>query len=178
MPKDPSTYNDRVLTSQPDARTATDRLTARVTDDQDRTEYRRVLSASTITGDRVVNQAGEDLGKINELMIDIESGRIAYAVLSFGGFLGMGDKLFAIPWNRLSVDEANRRIIFDVNKETLERAPGFDKDNWPNMSDPSWGTDIYNYYGSRPYWAERTGSDVTNDTAEMDEPDLTHRSRY
>ena len=66
--------------------------------------YRRVMSASSLTGDRVVNLAGEDIGKINEIMIDTPTGRIAYAVLSFGGFLGMGDKLFAIPWSRLSLD--------------------------------------------------------------------------
>lgn len=64
--------------------------------------YRRVLSASTLTSDRVVNARGEDIGKIDEIMIDIPTGRIAYAVLSFGGFLGMGDKLFAIPWGRLT----------------------------------------------------------------------------
>lgn len=58
---------------------------------------RRLLSASTIEGTPVQNQAGEDLGEINELMIDLEKGRIAYAVLSFGGFLGLGDKLFALP---------------------------------------------------------------------------------
>jgi sporulation protein YlmC with PRC-barrel domain len=67
--------------------------------------YRRVLSASTLAGDRVQNSAGEDLGKLNEIMIDIPSGRVAYAVLSFGGFLGMGDKLFALPWRALKLDE-------------------------------------------------------------------------
>ncbi|MCO5381646.1 MAG: PRC-barrel domain-containing protein [Methanosarcina barkeri] len=61
-------------------------------------ENPQFLSASTIKGDKVVNRAGEDLGKIEELMIDLEDGRVAYAVLSFGGFLGMGNKLFAIPW--------------------------------------------------------------------------------
>ncbi len=121
---------------------------------------RRVLSASSLAGDRVVNHAGEDLGKLNEIMVDITSGRIAYAVLSFGGFLGIGDKLFAIPWNRLTVDELNKQIVLDVDRETLERAPGFDKDNWPDMSDPSWGTQIYSHYGSQPYWDDET---VTTD---------------
>ncbi len=64
--------------------------------------YRRVMGASTLSGDNVVNKAGEDVGKIDEIMIDTPTGRVAYAVLSFGGFLGMGDKLFAIPWSRLS----------------------------------------------------------------------------
>lgn len=116
------------------------------------TNLRRVLSASSLVGDKVVNSAGEDLGKLDELMIDLQTGRIAYAVLSFGGFMGIGNKLFAIPWSRLSVDEVNQRMILDVDRDLLERAPGFDKDNWPDMSDPSFGSQIYSYYGTEPYW--------------------------
>src|SRR5438445_12971392 len=86
--------------------------------------YRRVLSASTLAGDRVKNAAGEDLGKIDELMIDIPTGRVAYAVLSFGGVLGLGDKLFAIPWRALRVDEDEKQFIFNVDKRQLENAPG------------------------------------------------------
>jgi sporulation protein YlmC with PRC-barrel domain len=115
-------------------------------------KFRRVMSASTLTGDKVVNAAGEDLGKIQDIMIDTPTGRIGYAVLSFGGFLGMGDKLFAIPWDRLSLDEANKRFVLNIDKAKLEKAPGFDKDNWPDMADPSWGSRIYSYYGSHPYW--------------------------
>ncbi len=114
--------------------------------------YRRVMSASSLTGDRVVNPAGEDIGKINEIMIDTPTGRIAYAVLSFGGFLGMGDKLFAIPWSRLTLDEDRKVFVLDVDREMLERAPGFDKGNWPDMTDRSWGAEIYSYYGVAPYW--------------------------
>lgn len=114
--------------------------------------YRRVMSASTLTGDTVVNNMGEDLGKIHDIMIDTPSGKIAYAVLSFGGFLGMGDKLFAIPWDQLSLDEDNKRFILNIDKRTLENAPGFDKDNWPDLGDPSWGSKVYSYYGSHPYW--------------------------
>ena len=114
--------------------------------------YRRVMGASTLNGDNVVNKAGEDIGKIDEIMIDTPTGRIAYAVLSFGGFLGMGDKLFAIPWSRLSLDEGRKVFVLDVDRVTLEKAPGFDKDNWPDMTDHAWGSRIYTYYGSRPYW--------------------------
>lgn len=113
---------------------------------------RRVLSASTLKGDPVRNPHGEDLGKIEELMIDLDRGRVAYAVLSFGGFLGMGDKLFAIPWEALAVDTTEKRFVLNVNKELLERAPGFDKDNWPDMADPAWGVQLYGYYGYKPYW--------------------------
>ena len=91
----------------------------------------RVLAADTLTGDKVVNLQNEDLGKIEHLMIDLGTGRIAYAVLSFGGFLGMGDKLFAIPWSALTVDTLEKRFILKVDKELLKRAPGFDKEQWP-----------------------------------------------
>jgi sporulation protein YlmC with PRC-barrel domain len=118
--------------------------------------YRRVLSASTLAGDSVKNAAGEDLGKVDELMIDIPSGRVAYAVLSFGGFLRMGNKLFAVPWGALTVDEDRKCFILDVDKAKLENAPGFDKDNWPDMADTAWGSQIHSYYGRKPYWETET----------------------
>jgi sporulation protein YlmC with PRC-barrel domain len=116
------------------------------------TDRRRVLSADTLAGDRVRNPSGEDLGKIEEIMIDIPTGHVAYAVLSFGGFLGMGNKLFAVPWKALTLDEDAHEFILNVDKETLERAPGFDKDNWPDMADPQWGSQVYAHYGYKPYW--------------------------
>ncbi len=114
---------------------------------------RHVMSASTLTGDSVVNSKGEDLGKIEDIMIHVPSGKIAYAVLSFGGFLGLGDKLFAIPWEALKLDEDNHRFVLDIDKEKLERAPGFDKDRWPDMADPTWSSEIYRHYGyQEPTW--------------------------
>ena len=110
------------------------------------------MGASTITGDKVVNAAGEDLGKIDEIMLDTPTGRVAYAVLYFGGFLGMGDKLFAIPWDQLSLDEDDEHFVLNVDRAKLEQAPGFDNDNWPDMADQSWRSQIYSYYGSAPYW--------------------------
>src|SRR5665213_2747784 len=112
----------------------------------------RGLAADTLTGDKDVNRQHEDLGKIEHLMIDLATGRIAYAVLSFGGFLGMGDKLFAIPWSALTVDTFEKRFILQVDKELLKRAPGFDKEQWPNMVDRAWGTQVFKYYGAKPYW--------------------------
>ena len=117
--------------------------------------YRRVLSASTLSSDSVKNRADEDLGKIKELMIDIPSGRVAYAVLSFGGFLGMGDKLFAVPWDALTLDEDRKCFVLDADKAKLENAPGFYKDNWPDMTDTLWGEDVHSFYGQSPYWTER-----------------------
>ena len=111
-----------------------------------------VLPANTIIGDHVRNPEGEDLGRIEELMIDLGSGRIVYAVLSFGGILGIGDKLFAIPWNALRLDPDDNEIVLEVKRETLESAPGFDKEDWPAMADRAWGTEIHNHYGFDPYW--------------------------
>lgn len=116
--------------------------------------YRNVLAASTLTGNSVRNSAGDDLGEIDEIMIHIPSGRVAYAVLSFGGILGIGSKLFAVPWSALQVDEDKKCFVLDVDKKTLEGAPGFDKDNWPDMTDTTWGSEVYAYYGIIPYWEE------------------------
>jgi sporulation protein YlmC with PRC-barrel domain len=117
-------------------------------------KYRRVLAASTLESDKVRNSAGEHLGKVDEIMIDIPSGRVAYAVLSFGGVLRMGNKLFAVPWSALRVDEDEKCFILDVDKSKLEAAPGFDKDNWPDMADTTWASQIYSYYDVNPYWTE------------------------
>ena len=96
------------------------------------TTVTNVLSASTLIGDTIRNRQGEELGSLEEIMIDLDSGRVAYAVLSFGGFLGLGDKYFAIPWQALFVDTEKEEIVLDISKEKLENAPGFDKDNWPS----------------------------------------------
>ena len=110
-----------------------------------------VMSASSLIGDKVVNFEGEDLGKIEELMIDMDDGRVNYAVLSFGGFLGIGDKLFAIPFQSLRLDTENKQFVLNVDKERLRNAPGFDKHDWPTMSH-AWGEDIHRYYNVTPYW--------------------------
>jgi len=112
----------------------------------------RIMAADTLEGDKVFNNAGDELGEIKNIMIDVPNGRVAYAVLSFGGFLGMGNKLFAIPWDVLQLDTESKCFVLDVDKEKLEAAPGFDKDHWPSMADQRWATDIHSYYGSRPYW--------------------------
>lgn len=110
------------------------------------------LSATTLIGDPVRNSEDEDLGKIEDLMIDLDTGCIVYAVLSFGGILGMGGKLFAIPWSSLQVDMEEECFRFDVDKETLEEAPGFDEDNWPSPQDYGIVTTVYQFYGvENPY---------------------------
>ena len=96
----------------------------------------RLMGADTLMGEDVSNAQGEDLGDIKEIMLDMQTGEIAYAVLSFGGLMGMGTKLFAVPWQALQLDTTNKRFILDVPKDKLEQAPGFDKDNWPDLASP------------------------------------------
>ena len=111
--------------------------------------YRRTMSCSSLTGDKVYNTMNEDLGKIEDIMIDVETGRVSYAVLSFGGFLGLGDKLFAIPWTALRLDEERKCFVLDVDKKTLESAPGFDKDHWPDLSSADYQQSVYSHYGQK-----------------------------
>jgi sporulation protein YlmC with PRC-barrel domain len=112
----------------------------------------KLLSASTISGDDVKNPSGENLGHIKDLMIDTESGRIAYAVLSFGGLFGMGEKLFAIPFKALRIRPDDEAFELDVDKERLERSHGFNKNDWPDMADQRWQTEVHTVYGVDPYW--------------------------
>src|SRR5579863_4717699 len=79
-----------------------------------------VMGASTLSGDSVVDRNGESLGQIKEIMVDVPTGRVAYAVLSFGGFLGMGDKLFAVPWSALTLDTDNKQFILEVDRNRLK----------------------------------------------------------
>jgi len=108
-----------------------------------------LLSAGTITGKEVWNRKEEKLGSIKEIMVDVDTGRIKYVVLSTGGFLGMGDRLFAVPWSAFKVDTKQRLFLLDVDVERIKAAPGFDKDEWPNMADPTWNTTIESYYAPR-----------------------------
>jgi hypothetical protein len=120
-----------------------------------------VPAKKTLIGSEVVNAHNENLGTIEDLVIDAAAGRIAYAVLSFGGFLGMGDKYFAIPWNAFHFNLAEKRVVLNLDKKQLENAPGFDKNNWPNLADSTWGTSIYKHYGYAPYWEDVSGKKST-----------------
>jgi hypothetical protein len=78
----------------------------------------------------------------------MRSGKIAYVVMSSGGLLGIGEKLFAVPWEALTLDTANHRMTMNMDKAKIESAPGFDTDNWPNMADQTWASQIHGYYGT------------------------------
>ena len=118
------------------------------------------VSAKVLESQNVVNAQGERLGKLEDLMIDLNKGCIAYAVLSFGGILGMGNKLFAIPWEVFCLqnqwnykDSYRQQIVFNVSRDKLEKAPGFDKARWPREPDRNWLKEVFEFYGCKPYWA-------------------------
>ncbi|MBB5190164.1 sporulation protein YlmC with PRC-barrel domain [Silvimonas terrae] len=115
----------------------------------------QVIASHEAEGYKVVNEQGEHLGKIDQFVLDVTNGRVAYAVLSFGGFLGMGDKLFALPWSSIKLDEVNKEFtLIGVDKETLKNAPGFDKDHWPTFADEQWSSNLHSYYQADPYWKD------------------------
>ncbi len=110
------------------------------------------LSAKALIGARVVNLKNENLGKIEDLVIEPEDGRVTFGILSFGGFLGMGEKLFAVPLQMMRTSTEDRTFVLDVDKEKLKNAPSFDNDRWPDLHDRAFGSRVYSYYGYQPYW--------------------------
>jgi sporulation protein YlmC with PRC-barrel domain len=134
----------------------------------DNIKVEKVFRASTIKGMGVWNLEGEHVGKIDELVIDIEKGQVVYAALSVGGFLGVGDKLFAIPWREFTMEVGEKEKFFrvDVTKEKLKAAEGFDKDAWPNVADPKWREQI-----DRQFKSTRTTTTTTTKRTEPQERD-------
>lgn len=104
------------------------------------------LSASSIIGDKVVNYEGENLGEVQEVMLHIDTGEVAYIVVSFGGFLGIGDKYFAIPLTAFEIDTANKQFKLNKSKEDLKDAPGFDKNNWPETGSDYWSGKTFTHF--------------------------------
>lgn len=113
----------------------------------------KFLTANSIIGDNVVNQQKEKLGTINDIMIDVTSGKIEYVVIEMGGFLGIGEKFFAIPFYLLKLDAVNRDFVLNQNKEILEKAPGFDKDHWPE-------TNNHMFSSAGTYWGGFMGANT------------------
>ncbi len=111
-----------------------------------------ILSTSTMEGTSVKSPAGDSLGDIKDLMVDLTTGKVAYAVVSFGGLLGIGNKLFAVPLQALKQDAADKSFILDATKDALENAHGFDKDHWPDFADRTWQTAVHKHYDTPPYW--------------------------
>ncbi|MBK1672460.1 PRC-barrel domain-containing protein [Ectothiorhodospira shaposhnikovii] len=106
-----------------------------------------LLSTHTLIGSEVVTVKEEKLGTIKDFMMNTASGSINYAVISAGGFLGIGDKLYAVPWEALSLDIRAKNFVLDVDVEQFKSAPGFEKDDWPNMADETWARKVKSHFG-------------------------------
>jgi len=113
----------------------------------------KFLTASSIIGDEVLNRGGEKLGKINDIMVELSNGKIEYVVIELGGFLGMGEKYFAVPFALLKVDAENETFVLDQTKEALQAAPGFDKDHWPE-------TNSHEFDNAGTYWGGFMGANT------------------
>lgn len=105
------------------------------------------MPVSTLTGNDVKNAQGESLGHVKDIVLDTESNRVSYYVLSFGGMLNMGDKYFAIPPEAMKLNANDKCFILNVDKERLKKAEGFNKGQWPNMADPAFRSNLYQHYG-------------------------------
>ena len=115
-------------------------------------ETSTLISSDKVEGTAVYNRAGEKLGSIHTLMLDKRSGKVAYAVMSFGGFLGIGDRYHPLPWSVLDYETSQGGYVVDLDRSKLEGAPTYGTSETPNWSDRSWGQQVHDYYGTRPYW--------------------------
>jgi sporulation protein YlmC with PRC-barrel domain len=120
--------------------------------DMPKNNHVNAFRVDKIIGSRVINLEGENIGTIDNLVLDVDTGDILYAALEFGGFMDIGDKLFAVPWQSLTAVPAEGIFILDQSKKKLEKAPGFDKNHWPDIGDKAWEAGIYAFYRHRvPY---------------------------
>ena len=115
---------------------------------------RKAYQSKNVIGLKVRNSAKDKLGSIEEIVVDIESGTIAYAVLSFNGFFGFVEKFFAIPWSELTLkhDEDESYFVLDTDRDKLSVMPGFNKKEWPDMANADWDAELDQYYQSDDEW--------------------------
>ena len=116
-------------------------------------ETGNLIASSKVQGTAVYNTAGENLGEIDDLMIDKSMGKVAYAIMSFGGFLGiMGNKYHPLPWSVLKYDIGRGGYVVNLDKQQLEGAPAYDADAEPEWGDRAYEKRLHDYYGAEPYW--------------------------
>jgi hypothetical protein len=115
-------------------------------------QHTHVISSDRVTGTSVYNPAGEKLGSVYKVMLDKYSGRVAYALMSFGGFLGIGEKYHPLPWNALKYDTSKEGYVVDLDKKTLEGAPTVDTHEGSHWADEAWNRRVHDYYKESPYW--------------------------
>jgi sporulation protein YlmC with PRC-barrel domain len=112
----------------------------------------RLIAADRVEGTAVYNREGEKLGTVEDVMIDKISGRVAYAIMSFGGFLGIGDRHHPLPWEVLDYVPSQGGYVVDLDKERLTNAPQFDEVENVSWDDPEWNRGVHKYYGVQPTW--------------------------
>lgn len=115
-------------------------------------ETSRLISADKVEGTSVYNPSGDKLGAIDNVMIDKQTGKVAYAMMSFGGFLGLGEKYHPLPWSMLKFDTSKGGYLVNLDKRTLEGAPMYGQNDTINWEDEAWGKKVHDYYGVPPYW--------------------------
>jgi sporulation protein YlmC with PRC-barrel domain len=120
--------------------------------DVDTRETSDLISSEKVEGTAVMNKNGEKIGSIESVMIEKRSGKVAYAVMSFGGFLGIGDQHHPVPWSSLAYDTNVGGYVIDADRGRLEAAPAYKGSDMPDWSDRQWGQRVHQYYGVRPYW--------------------------
>lgn len=113
-----------------------------------------LIEASKVQGTAVYNPHGERLGTIDDVMIEKRSGQAAYAIMSFGGFLGVGGEFRPIPWSKLKYDREIGGYVVDIEPRVLEGAPAFAAGAEPRWGDRAYEENLHTYYGARPYWGE------------------------
>ena len=126
-----------------------------------------LYKTSTLIGRAVENPHGNELGQISDVIIEATTGNVAYAVLTSGGFVGLGGKLFAIPWRALQQPTSTKALRLDMTEEQLKQAPGFDKDQWPDLEDRHWGDTVHAYYGQPPYWGQHLPPKTSREAEEQ-----------
>jgi|GEM_PF-1111655 len=115
-------------------------------------QHPRLVRASEVMGENVVNTQDENLGDIKDLAVDMREGRIPYAVVTHGGFLAIGEKYTAVPWKALSFRQDKSEFVLNIPKDKFDNAPTFTNDNWPNFADSRWGSQVHQFFGQKPYW--------------------------
>jgi sporulation protein YlmC with PRC-barrel domain len=147
---DPQTNpNPQTPALQPGGPGAPQAHTAMPTKEQEKLGLTRSIPSKKLVGANVENSSGEKLGTIDDVVIDLDSGKVAYAAVGVGGVLGIGEKLFAVPFGefKISHDKNNNLVLaLDISKDRLEKAPGFDKDHWPDFASHDWLNEVDSYY--------------------------------
>ncbi|KCZ88866.1 PRC-barrel domain-containing protein [Hyphomonas johnsonii] len=111
-----------------------------------------LISSDRVEGTNVYNGEGEKLGSVDCVMLDKAKGNVAYAVMSFGGFLGLGEKRHPLPWQTLNYDEGKEGYVVNMTKEELKSAPTLDVNEYDRLADRTYGASVFSYYGQTPYW--------------------------